>query len=318
MRGPPSPEAQRDSGAGPPGSDAGGDGGDDAAGLGLSEEASGNFKAGGFANETSTPTGGTSASDWESSSGTGTEGGPPSAPATPGRADAEPPLPDEADEPEEPEPEPEPPLETAESVERENDELREKLASRDEELARLHARLAEVEGETQVERGPAIALPPQQRSPRSRKPLSKAQQEYNEGLYRREQELMKEKKERMEARRQQYIDAELDGCTFAPKISNKAADFTTSNATKLVLTAEEKIERQTTQIGKIVRDAIASNRSLGGKAMKNIETVFKAIDKDVSVSHRLSSTQETVLAEVTVTGCGRGRAISTTKSSSSR
>ena len=95
MRGPPSPEAQRDNGAESPGSDAGGDGGDDAAGLGLSEEASGNFKAGGFANETSTPTGGTSASDWESSSGTGTEGGPPSAPATPGRADAEPPLPDD-------------------------------------------------------------------------------------------------------------------------------------------------------------------------------------------------------------------------------
>ena len=52
--------------------------------------------------------------------------------------------------------------------------------------------------------------------------------------------------------------------------------------TKLKLTAAEKLERQTAQIGKIVRDAIASNRSLGGKAMKNIEGVFKAIDKDGS------------------------------------
>ena len=55
-----------------------------------------------------------------------------------------------------------------------------------------------------------------------------------------------------------------------------------SRDTKLVLSAEEKLARQTKQIGKIVRDAIASNRSLGGKAMKNIESVFKAIDKDGS------------------------------------
>eukprot|EP01045_Picozoa_sp_COSAG04_P004970 COSAG04_NODE_224_length_19624_cov_47.932855_5_plen_187_part_00 len=40
--------------------------------------------------------------------------------------------------------------------------------------------------------------------------------------------------------------------------------------------------RSRLQIGKIVRDAIASNRSLGGKAMKNIESTFKAIDKDGS------------------------------------
>ena len=51
---------------------------------------------------------------------------------------------------------------------------------------------------------------------------------------------------------------------------------------KLVLTAEEKIERQTKQIGKIIRNAISSQRSLGGKAMKNIEGVFKTIDKDGS------------------------------------
>ena len=52
--------------------------------------------------------------------------------------------------------------------------------------------------------------------------------------------------------------------------------------TKLVLTAEQKLERQTKQIGQVVRNAIKSNRSLGGKAMKSIEGVFKAIDKDGS------------------------------------
>ena len=51
---------------------------------------------------------------------------------------------------------------------------------------------------------------------------------------------------------------------------------------KIVLTAEQKLQRQTKQIGKIIRDAIRSKRSLGGKAMKNIEGVFKAIDKDGS------------------------------------
>ena len=52
--------------------------------------------------------------------------------------------------------------------------------------------------------------------------------------------------------------------------------------TKLVLTAEEKLERQTKAIGKIIRGAIKSKRSLGGKAVKNIAGVFKAIDKDGS------------------------------------
>ena len=51
---------------------------------------------------------------------------------------------------------------------------------------------------------------------------------------------------------------------------------------KIVLTAEQKLQRQTKQIGKIIRDAIHAKRSLGGKAMKNIEGVFKAIDKDGS------------------------------------
>ena len=38
-----------------------------------------------------------------------------------------------------------------------------------------------------------------------------------------------------------------------------------NKATKLELTAEEKLERQTSQVGKIVRDAIKNNRSLGGQ-----------------------------------------------------
>ena len=61
-----------------------------------------------------------------------------------------------------------------------------------------------------------------------------------------------------------------------------------SRATKLELSKEEKLERQTAQIGKVVRAAIKNNRSLGGKAMKNIEGVFKAIDKDGSgdLDHR--------------------------------
>ena len=68
----------------------------------------------------------------------------------------------------------------------------------------------------------------------------------------------------------------------AKKAPRKSEPTVATRETKLVLTAEEKLERQTSQIGKIVRDAIASNRSLGGKAMKNIEGVFKAIDKDGS------------------------------------
>ena len=51
---------------------------------------------------------------------------------------------------------------------------------------------------------------------------------------------------------------------------------------KLVLTAEQKLERETKAIGKVIRSAIKSKRSFGGKAMKNIAGVFKAIDKDGS------------------------------------
>ena len=66
------------------------------------------------------------------------------------------------------------------------------------------------------------------------------------------------------------------------KADEAAGKGVANRATKLELTKEEKLERQTTQIGKIVREAIRNNRSLGGKAMKNIEGVFKAIDKDGS------------------------------------
>ena len=76
-----------------------------------------------------------------------------------------------------------------------------------------------------------------------------------------------------------------------------------NKATKLELTAEEKLERQTSQVGKIVRDAIKNNRSLGGKAVKSIEGVFKAIDKDGSgdldhAEFKLAMTRLRVRADV--------------------
>ena len=45
---------------------------------------------------------------------------------------------------------------------------------------------------------------------------------------------------------------------------------------------EEMLERQTTQIGKVLRSAIAANRSLGGQAMNDIESTFRAMDTDGS------------------------------------
>ena len=48
------------------------------------------------------------------------------------------------------------------------------------------------------------------------------------------------------------------------------------------LAEETYVTRQTNQIGKIVRDAMASNRSLGGQSLDSIEAVFKAIDADGS------------------------------------
>ena len=52
--------------------------------------------------------------------------------------------------------------------------------------------------------------------------------------------------------------------------------------TKLELSPEEKLERQTAAIGKVVRDAIDAGRSIGGKTMYDIEDAFRAIDQDRS------------------------------------
>ena len=53
--------------------------------------------------------------------------------------------------------------------------------------------------------------------------------------------------------------------------------------TRRDLTAEEKkLTRQTAAIGKTIRDAISGKRSLNGKGMVNVRSVFAAIDKDGS------------------------------------
>jgi len=52
--------------------------------------------------------------------------------------------------------------------------------------------------------------------------------------------------------------------------------------TKLELSPEEKLDRQTAAIGKVVRDAIDAGRSIGGKTMYDIEDAFRAIDQDRS------------------------------------
>ena len=53
-------------------------------------------------------------------------------------------------------------------------------------------------------------------------------------------------------------------------------------ATKLRLSKEERLTRQTEAIGKTLRDAMQSKRSLGGQTMESIEAVFRAIDTDGS------------------------------------
>ena len=118
----------------------------------------------------------------------------------------------------------------------------------------------------------------------------------------------------------------------AGSLSPEMASRVHTEGLGLRLTAEERLERQTTQIGKIVREAIAANRSLGGKAMQSIEQVFTAIDKDVSHNDTTTAAAlpaaslETPFARrspksdgLLAVGCGR-RALgtSTTKSLSSR
>lgn len=51
---------------------------------------------------------------------------------------------------------------------------------------------------------------------------------------------------------------------------------------KLQLADSEKLQRQTAQIGKVLRDAIASKRSVNGQAVDSIRSVFKSMDKDGS------------------------------------
>lgn len=51
---------------------------------------------------------------------------------------------------------------------------------------------------------------------------------------------------------------------------------------KLQLTESVKLQRQTAQIGKVLREAIASKRSLNGKPVDSIRSVFQSIDKDGS------------------------------------
>ena len=71
-----------------------------------------------------------------------------------------------------------------------------------------------------------------------------------------------------------------------PRMSVKAhtarVEKSLGKALKLELTAEERLERQTAAIGKIIRHAISGNRSLNGKGMANVRSVFDAIDKDGS------------------------------------
>ena len=83
--------------------------------------------------------------------------------------------------------------------------------------------------------------------------------------------------ERRQAARRQAVRG-IGAGSLSPEMASRVH----TEGLGLRLTAEQRLERQTTQIGKIVRDAIAANRSLGGKAMQSIEQVFTAIDKDVS------------------------------------
>ena len=118
---------------------------------------------------------------------------------------------------------------------------------------------------------------------------------YGELLYRDARKRNEQRARRDSEAKRAAEEAEVmqqEECSFTPTLCPKSVVLmqgrqaqrtgVASRATKLELSKEEKLERQTAQIGKIIRDAMRSNRSLGGKAMKNIETVFKAIDKDGS------------------------------------
>ena len=73
-----------------------------------------------------------------------------------------------------------------------------------------------------------------------------------------------------------------DDSRMSVKEHTARIEKTLGKSVKLELSAAEKLQRQTAQIGKIVRSAITSNRSLNGQGLDSIRSVFEAIDKDGS------------------------------------
>ena len=104
------------------------------------------------------------------------------------------------------------------AIEAENEKLKATSAARDAEFERLTKRLAQLNGEAATARKPVVPS-----SPRSaRKRPGKAATSFNEGLYQREKAQRQEKMERLAARKQQYLDEEMDACPFTPIMVNKA------------------------------------------------------------------------------------------------
>ena len=121
----------------------------------------------------------------------------------------------------EPEPEPEPeltPEEQLAAVEAENEKIRADVAARDRELERLNARLALLNGEASAKKKPVAPSTPRS----GRKAPSKKASQFNEGLYQREKQQRQQRNERLSARKQQYLNEEMEACTFTPVMLNKA------------------------------------------------------------------------------------------------
>ena len=121
----------------------------------------------------------------------------------------------------EPEPEPEPeltPEEQLAAVEAENEKIRADVAARDRELERLNARLALLNGESSAKKKPVAPSTPRS----GRKAPSKKASQFNEGLYQREKQQRQQRNERLSARKQQYLNEEMEACTFTPVMLNKA------------------------------------------------------------------------------------------------
>eukprot|EP01043_Picozoa_sp_COSAG02_P049388 COSAG02_NODE_4956_length_4782_cov_4.343370_1_plen_311_part_00 len=122
----------------------------------------------------------------------------------------------------EPEPEPEQTVEEELAVvEADNETLRSRLSARDEEIARLQSRLEQINGGDAPNRTPQKPTAP--KTPRSgRKSLSKKAMQFNQGLYLREKQTREQRSKRLAARKQQFLDAEMEACTFRPVMLNKA------------------------------------------------------------------------------------------------